>query len=50
MESQSAPQPKLMARWISVDGKLICKWVQLETEKKQDTVLNTLQLQLLSKY
>lgn len=38
MKTQIASEQKLIARWISVKGKLICKWdlvdVQKDTEKK----------------
>ncbi len=39
MEYQRTSQPKLIARWITVDGKLICKWVFMEEKKKRATIL-----------
>jgi hypothetical protein len=40
MERQNAPQPKLMARWIEVEGKLICKWETTEPQQKQDILIH----------
>jgi hypothetical protein len=40
MERQSAPQPPLTARWIEVEGKLICQWEPSETPTVPKVVLN----------
>jgi hypothetical protein len=40
MNTQIAPQQKLTARWIEVQGELICKWELIDAEKPQGIVLN----------
>ncbi len=41
MESSNTLQTKLIARWVTgIDGKLICKWIPIETEKRQTIVIS----------
>ncbi|MEE3716965.1 hypothetical protein V2H45_09430 [Tumidithrix elongata RA019] len=39
MKRQNAPQQKLIAQWIDVDGKLICTWKSIDLEAKQGMIL-----------
>ncbi|CAN1210782.1 hypothetical protein TUMEXPCC7403_11330 [Tumidithrix helvetica PCC 7403] len=39
MQRQSTPQQKLIARWIDIEGKLICKWESIDLEQKTGIVL-----------